>query len=249
MNDNKRTHPTIFRKWYVVIFLAAGLMFGSQACVSNSKYKLAVDERDVCVEEKTQLVGQVDQLQGEKEIAGNQIQRLQAEKQELDNQLREERNTTMAARGLYDDLVSHLQSEIAVQKITVNMMKSGLTLTLPSEVLFPSGSAELKESGKETLLKVGEDLKDVRYQTVVGGFTDDVPIGPQLVKRYPTNWELAGARAASVVRLLEKSGVASKRLLAVSFGENQPLVSNDTEEGRAQNRRIEIRLRPVEVAE
>ena len=117
---------------------------------------------------------------------------------------------------------------------------------MPGEVLFGSGSTTLTDSGREMLLKVGAKLKDTSYQTVVAGFTDDVPIGGALAQKYPSNWELAGARAARVVRLLEAGGVPNERLVSVSFGENQPVASNDSEEGRAQNRRIEIRLRPVE---
>jgi chemotaxis protein MotB len=117
---------------------------------------------------------------------------------------------------------------------------------MPGEVLFGSGSTQLTDSGREMLLKVSAKLKDASYQTVVAGFTDNVPIGGTLAQKYPSNWELAGARAARVVRLLEAGGVPSERLIAVSFGENEPVASNDDEEGRAQNRRIEIRLRPVE---
>ena len=80
----------------------------------------------------------------------------------------------------------------------------------------------------------------------MAGFTDNIPIRGSLTKKFPTNWELAGARAASVVRLLEKEGVDKLKLTAVSYGENQPVASNDTPEGRSQNRRIEIRMRPVE---
>ena len=80
---------------------------------------------------------------------------------------------------------------------------------------------------------------------MVIGHTDDRPIGPALIKQYPTNWELAGARAASVVRLFDDSGLTAKRMLAVSVADSQPVASNKTAEGRAKNRRIEIRLRPV----
>lgn len=74
-------------------------------------------------------------------------------------------------------------------------------------------------------------------------------IGPGLVNRYPTNWELAGARAASVVRLFAESGLPAARLLAASLADTRPVATNDTPEGRARNRRIEIRLRPVVIEE
>ena len=70
-------------------------------------------------------------------------------------------------------------------------------------------------------------------------------ISAKLKEKYPSNWELAGARSARVVRLLEEEGVASVQLISLSFGENHPVESNDTEEGRSRNRRIEIILRPV----
>ena len=95
------------------------------------------------------------------------------------------------------------------------------------------------------LIRVAGQLKDVPYQIIVSGHTDNVAIGPNLAKRFPTNWELAGARSARVVRLFEESEIDGVRLLAVSRGETMPVASNDTPEGQKKNRRIEIRLRPV----
>ena len=124
-------------------------------------------------------------------------------------------------------------------------MQSGVSLNLPEAILFDSGSAEVKATGNTVLNKVAKELSGISYQTIVAGFTDNVPISSRLVEQFPTNWDLAAARATSVVRLLEKSGVAKERLVVVSLGENQAIASNDTVEGRARNRRIEIRLRPV----
>ena len=92
-------------------------------------------------------------------------------------------------------------------------------------------------------------MAEVPFQVIVGGYTDNVPVGKNLMAKYPTNWDLAAARAVEVVRVLENSGVPQEQLRAVSFGENMPIATNDSAEGRAQNRRIEIRLRPVVVVE
>ena len=127
------------------------------------------------------------------------------------------------------------------------MMKSGVKVNLANEILFPSGSAKLNATGMEVLQRAAAELKKSPYQTLVAGFTDDVAISNNLKDKFPSNWELAGARAASVVRLLEKEGVNSAQLVALSFGENQPVASNDTSEERSKNRRIEIILRPVAV--
>jgi chemotaxis protein MotB len=147
---------------------------------------------------------------------------------------------------LYDDLVKELSSELDAKSIKIKEMKDGVNVNLSEDILFSSGSAILNESGQKVISKVSQKLKDIPHQVIVAGFTDNIPIRGKLTEKFPTNWELAGARAASVVRLLEKEGVDAKKLTAVSFGENEPVESNDTVEGRAQNRRIEIRMRPVE---
>ena len=90
-----------------------------------------------------------------------------------------------------------------------------------------------------------QEISQQPYQIAVLGFTDNVPVGPELARRFPSNWELAGARAASVVRLLEKQGIPAEQLIAVSRGETGAIDSNDTPEGRAANRRIDIRIRPI----
>ena len=147
---------------------------------------------------------------------------------------------------LYDDLVKELSSELDAQTIKIKEMKDGVNVNLSEAILFSSGSATLNKSGQAVIIKVSEKLKGIPHQVIVAGFTDNIPIRGSLTQKFPTNWELAGARAASVVRLLEKQGVDQSKLTAVSYGENQPVASNDTAEGRSQNRRIEIRMRPVE---
>ena len=120
-----------------------------------------------------------------------------------------------------------------------------MQITLPNEVLFATGSADLKLDGQKLLKELVDALQDVPYQIVVVGHTDNVPIGPELAKRYPTNWELAGARAASVVRLMAGEGIPPAQLLAVSMGDTRPIADNGTPEGRKLNRRIDVRIRPV----
>jgi len=228
-----------------------------QGCGTTSDYESAVQERDTLSDRVRKLEAENEslkaKLEGQTSTWGDHIialdesvQDLATEKEELDAQLQAEREVAKTTRALHDDLISDLKSELSAKEVKVDLMKSGIRVSMPGEVLFGSGSTKLTDSGREMLLKVGAKLKDTKYQTVVAGFTDDVPIGGALAEKYPSNWELAGARAARVVRLLEAGGVPSERLIAVSFGENEPVASNDSEEGRAQNRRIEIRLRPVE---
>jgi chemotaxis protein MotB len=114
------------------------------------------------------------------------------------------------------------------------------------EVLFDSGEADLKPEGIAILKKIGGVLKKTEGRTIeVQGHTDNVPIRGALAQRFPTNWELSAARATNVVRFLQdEAGVAPTGLSAAARSEYQPRASNDTEEGRRQNRRIEILLGP-----
>lgn len=131
--------------------------------------------------------------------------------------------------------------------VKMELLRSGLQITLPNEVLFATGSADLKLDGQKLLKELVGALEEVPYQIIVIGHTDNVPIGPGLAKRYPSNWELAGARASSVVRLMAGEGIPPDQLLSISMGDTRPIASNATPEGRAENRRIEVRLRPVVV--
>jgi chemotaxis protein MotB len=142
-------------------------------------------------------------------------------------------------------LVANLKEELKAGQVEVKQLRDGLRVNVAQDILFDSGSAALDKNGIEVLHRVATQLKKAPHQIMVIGHTDNKPIGPALIERYPSNWELAGARAASVVRLFDDSGIPVKRLLAVSMADIRPVASNKTAEGRARNRRIEIRLRPV----
>jgi len=129
--------------------------------------------------------------------------------------------------------------------VKTELLKSGLRIILPNEILFKTGSASLKPEGQALVKELVGALEQVPYQILVIGHTDNVPIGPGLARLYPSNWELAGARASSVVRLMVAEGIPGEQLLSVSMGDTRPIASNATAEGREHNRRIEVRLRPV----
>jgi chemotaxis protein MotB len=153
-----------------------------------------------------------------------------------------------AMQSTYDELVSDLESEVSSGQIEIERLREGLRLNVSDDVLFASGSAELDTVGREVLVKVAGQLDELEDFIEVRGHTDDLPIGGALARRYPTNWELAAARAARVVRLLEEKGVPGDRLAVVSLGPNDPVVPNDSADARARNRRIEIRLVPIKPA-
>lgn len=112
-----------------------------------------------------------------------------------------------------------------------------LEVEIKSSILFSSGSATPATSADPVLRKIAGILEAYDNQVQVEGFTDNVPITNNV---YPSNWELSAARAASVVHLFTQSGVEPARLSAVGYGEFKPIASNATEQGRAQNRRVNI---------
>jgi len=115
---------------------------------------------------------------------------------------------------------------------------------MSNDPMFREGGVELGQPGQPALNKVVPQLNGGSYVIDVVGSTDNVPIGPGLVDRYPTNWELAGARAAIVVRHLQGQGVDPTAMQAVSQGQYHPVASNDTAQGRAKNRSVSLLLRP-----
>jgi chemotaxis protein MotB len=140
----------------------------------------------------------------------------------------------------YDALVQGLSKEVEKGQLQVRQYKNMLSVDLAEQIFFDSGSATLKEGGKDVLKKVGSELKSYENKIIrVIGHTDNVPV---LKSPFPSNWELSVARATTVVRFLQDVGVPPERLIAAGRGEYNPVAPNDTPEGRQKNRRIEIML-------
>ena len=204
------------------------------------------DERVALIDEIEDLRELREELEGKVEVLEEARGELEANLRESESELVRNTEEVQQLRETYGGLVADLESEVTAGRIEIDRLREGLRLNLSQEILFRSGSAQLNARGREVIGKVAERLAATPQRIEVQGHTDDVGIQGSLARRYPSNWELAGARAASVVRLLAEQGVSPDRMSAVSFGEFQPVASNDSAEGRAINRRIEIRLVPVE---
>jgi chemotaxis protein MotB len=214
-----------------IALCAAALLAGSIGCVTKGTYEEAVAERDGLAAERDTLVAEVAVLEAASEelAASLAVTQLQAEQM----------------KGAYGDLVTELESEVAAGQIEVQQLVDGVRLNVSDELLFTSGSSELNEEGRALLTRVAAQIGDENAIITVEGHTDSERIGKALKDRFPTNWELAAARASSVVRLLSEEGADPTRLRAVSRGPFSPVASNETPEGRAKNRRTEILLRPI----
>ena len=215
-----------------------------QKAALDQNLKATQDERDklnaALEARKDELAKRVADLSSQNDALAQQ---LRATQQAKDAEI-------AALKSTHDQLISSLKSEIASGEIAVTQLKDKLTVQLVDKILFDSGRADIKESGQQVLLRIGDILKKVQDKDIrIEGHTDNVPIGGALAQRYASNWELSTARATTVVRFLQdKAGIDPKRLIAAGYGEQHPVAPNDTEAHRAQNRRIEIALIAEETA-
>lgn len=139
-----------------------------------------------------------------------------------------------------EELAKYLKENDLEEKIRVNITERGVHVSIVDSVVFASGQAELLFSARAVLAKVGEILTPLAKLVIVEGHTDNQPIN---TSNFPSNWELSGARAASVVRFFLKQGTDALdpgQYKTVGFGEFRPVASNSTVAGRARNRRVEI---------
>lgn len=158
----------------------------------------------------------------------------------------EEMEQRMRATLIEEEVVAAFQVIIEEQGMTVEREGKVLRIQLPESLLFDSGSAEITPAGEPLLRDLGDQLGTRGYAAVlVEGHTDDQPIRAGLQHQFQTNWELSTARACRVVRFfVEQSGLDPTELTASGYSEYHPIASNETDAGRAANRRIEIVVHP-----
>jgi chemotaxis protein MotB len=149
-------------------------------------------------------------------------------------------------KSTYEALVSSLKEQIEKQEVTIKDFQEALSLTFVDRILFEFGKTNITPEGRKILEKVGEVVKNIKGRKIrVTGHTDNIPIHPNYRFKFPTNWELSAARAASVVRYFqEETGLDPKDMEAVGRSFYQPVESNELKEGRDRNRRVEIFIAP-----
>lgn len=240
--DTKTRFTSVLAKG-ALILLAALLTAGCG--ISKAKYFDLTQSHDQLTAKNQQLQASLDATTAEKAQLEARKAALETRVGEMEASVTQQQQSTAEVKATYETLLSRMESELKSGKIEIEQMRDGISVNLAQDILFSSGSAELDQGGSELLLKVAEELKPSPFEVLVNGHTDSQRIGPTLMKRYPTNWELGAARSARIVRLFEEAGIAKERMSAVSHADGRPRESNETEEGRARNRRIEIRLRPM----
>ncbi|MEY4529026.1 MAG: hypothetical protein RL768_2745 [Nitrospirota bacterium] len=196
--------------------------------------------------EKSRLAQEQAQLAASLEQERQRLKAEEAEKARLEQERAAKEAEIARLTKTQEELSKSLQDEISKGNITIQQVRDQLTINMVDRVLFDSGQAQVKPAGIKVLKQVGDVLNKITDKQIrIEGHTDNVPISAKLQDKFKTNWELSTARATNVVRyLIDQGGVGRQHLSAVGYAETRPIASNDTDEGRSSNRRIEIVLHP-----
>jgi chemotaxis protein MotB len=169
-----------------------------------------------------------------------QIKELQSKISDLEAQRKQEQLEFEEAKRMME---KNLMAQMKDSQVSFRLDDDGLAIILSDDILFDSGKADLKKQACPMLDKLVVIIKDKVPEKNIGvtGHTDNVPIK---YSGWKSNWELSTARATNVLYYLESKGISPKRLSATGYADNRPVASNDTPEGRANNRRVEIVIMP-----
>ena len=243
------------------------------ACVPQNRYTSLEDELsesriqlEEVKTEKDELTVQRDRLAKELEVLGKEQKQLEetnrqlaadidqfsARAQQLKVDLEKQKSVVQLQEKvihLLDDtektIQSSLKEQMAAGEVEIVGMPDEIKLVLLDKILYEPGSLEVHEKGKQLLTTLADTIRNnPDQQLVVAGHTDSVPISKQLRSKFPTNWELSAARAAAVIRYLQfECDLDPNRISLRAYSHFRPAASNQTEEGRRLNRRIEIIVR------
>ncbi|NVL93363.1 MAG: OmpA family protein [Desulfobacterales bacterium] len=149
-------------------------------------------------------------------------------------------------KSAYESLISQLKKQLKDKEMTIRKFEEKLSITFVDKILFDFGSARIRSEGRGILTRVGDSLKNVHGMKIrVVGHTDNRSIKGEYLWKFPSNWELSSARASAVARFLqEESGLDPESFEVVGRSFYEPVASNETKEGRAQNRRVEVIIAP-----
>ena len=219
----------------------------------EAEYNTLQSEHEQTQSELRQANARIEELQAENgelrgllESQGRDLSDLSSVRSQLQSELEAARARERANEQRLASLramARQFRDMVAAGQLRVRIVRGNMVVELPENVLFDSGRAELREAAYETLERVAGVLGQVPNRNfLVAGHTDNVPVGRR--SRYDSNWELSAARGVAVVRFLSEHGMNAERLAAAGYADTQPVASNADDEGRAQNRRIEIIVLP-----
>ena len=229
----------------IVRWLVPSLLIFTSGCVTAGKYKDLEDSHlktqeslAACESEKAELErrlgitsSQKTELEGSVATMKRALNELESRKAETEKRLAEFRELTSKFKELVD-----------AGKLSIKVRNGRMMIALSTDILFSSGSAQLSAPGAAAIKEVSgllKDLKNRKFQ--IEGHTDNVPIH---TKQFPSNWELASARAGTVLNTMLAAGLSAENVSTASYGKFDPIADNSTDEGRTENRRIAIVIVP-----
>ncbi|MEK7708659.1 MAG: flagellar motor protein MotD [Pseudomonadota bacterium] len=142
-------------------------------------------------------------------------------------------------KSMAKNILHALEPLVKDGQVRVTQSSLGITVEINASVLFSPGQAKLADNSSLTLQAVAHVIKGHEHEIHVEGHTDNLPIQTE---NFPSNWELSSARASSVIRLFIENGVEAHRLTALGYGENRPIETNETPDGRKRNRRVTVMI-------
>jgi len=233
------------RKLWLLSAVTLLVLSVSGCMVTESTYLKKVDEAGdlgknlaACEQKSSEQTAQIEIMKRENDDLLKLLQEAKTKTVQVET-AKEETSKT------YSAMIEKMKSEIAEGQVTITELKGKLTVNMVDAILFDSGKADIKPEGRQILQKVADVIGGVEDKAIrVEGHTDNVKISSALTRAFPSNWELSAARATNVARYLQRMGVDPNLLSAAAYGEYRPVSENDTPEGRAMNRRIEIVLVP-----
>jgi chemotaxis protein MotB len=199
-------------------------------------------EQKAKLDEQAKIIGQLERKLGNEASDKQSLTASLAQMKKAIHELSENEEETKKRIKEYKDLLSRFRGLIDAGALSIKFVGGKMVVALSSDVLFSSGSADLSEDGKKAIRDVGTKLAAIpEKEFQIEGHTDDVPIHKG---RFPSNWELASARAITVVNELVEVGLPKNRISAAAFADTKPVKPNDSAEARSANRRIEIVVVP-----
>jgi chemotaxis protein MotB len=220
---------------------------GDLSAMTGERDRLAADNKELegVLKAKSDSLSQtIVELRGKIAVLETENRKL---KQDIVALQKAKEEKVQEVSTTYESLLEKMKKEISQGQVTISELKGKLTVNMVDAILFDTGKAEVKKEGLEVLQKVISILKEETDKAIrIEGHTDNVPITGALAKKYPSNWELSSARAINVTKFLQEQGIDPAVLSAEAYGEYKPIAENDTPEGKAMNRRIEIILVPRE---
>jgi len=195
---------------------------------------------------KVELARLKDALKNQLGMTQSQIESLSMETTAKEEQLRTKEEQLKSMEKAYQELSKQFEQQITEKEIKISNLENKLKIQLMDKILFASGKADITPDGDRVLKSLATELQKMNgFEISVAGHTDNKLLRPKLQKVFNDNLGLSVARASAVSRKLRQMGVSPANLSATGYSMYRPVASNDTREGRQQNRRVEIMLEPL----